>query len=576
MGQDLVLGIDGGATKTEWALAIEGPGSRLVQASGGTIPGANLRLISDATLRDLLAQMPAHASRIGLCLAGCSTESDRQRVDEIARPIWPHAKLHIGSDRDSALCGALGADDGVVVIAGTGSAVQGRRGDVTEKAGGRGHLLGDKGGAYQLSLEALRSVITTHDLGNELGPFAKALLQHLDMKTFEDLVPWAHKATKSDIAALCPLVFEACESHNDESMREILEQGAAALARNAHAVARKLGLERPRIVLTGGLFRNRLLYENLFRKKMNSSDRHEPPIGVSSTSEALGAARFALSSSEYPSKPSHGGESLPPTELWNPALERADEMSTPELLSAFIEDEREVHRALNSQLASLSACVDLVATVLRGGGRLLYVGAGTSGRLGALDASEIPPTFGETPERVQGLMAGGARAFSSSVEGAEDDVEAAIEDIRRCETGSLDVVCGITASGRTPYVLAALEEARKLGARTILLTCNPNRDRSYPRAEVEVDLPTGPELVAGSTRLKAGTATKVALNILTTCSMIKLGKVERGFMIDFQPANAKLRERALRFVSRLRSCSKEEASRLLTLHDWSVRRALRQ
>ena len=243
-------------------------------------------------------------------------------------------------------------------------------------------------------------------------------------------------------------------------------------------------------------------------------------------------------------------------------------------MELFVTEENEVARALHESRVQIAAAVDLVAGALQGGGRLFYTGAGTSGRLGVLDASEIPPTFGAPPELVQGIIAGGVSALHSAAEGAEDQAEAGELAMAGRGVRAGDVVCGIAASGRTPYVLGTLKRARAAGATTILLTCNPARKRSELPWDVEIDLSTGPELVTGSTRLKAGTATKLVLNILSTCAMIRLGKVRGNLMIDVQATNAKLRDRAIRLVLELRGCSYEEARALLERAHWSVRAAL--
>jgi N-acetylmuramic acid 6-phosphate etherase len=230
-------------------------------------------------------------------------------------------------------------------------------------------------------------------------------------------------------------------------------------------------------------------------------------------------------------------------------------------------------RALEGARGELVAAVDRVAEALQRGGRLFYTGAGTSGRLGVLDASEIPPTFGASPELVQGIIAGGVSALHSAAEGAEDQPEAGELAVVGRGVRAGDVVCGIAASGRTPFVLGTLRRARAVGARTILLTCNPARKR-VERWDVEIDLATGAELVTGSTRLKAGTATKVTLNIISTCAMVRLGAVRGNLMINVQATNAKLRDRAIRLVKELRGCSYEEARGRLEENGWSVRGAL--
>ena len=216
----------------------------------------------------------------------------------------------------------------------------------------------------------------------------------------------------------------------------------------------------------------------------------------------------------------------------------------------------------------------MVSGVLQKGGRLFYVGAGTSGRLGVLDASEIPPTFGASPEMVQGIVAGGAAALQRGVEGAEDDRGGGALAINERGGSGADVVCGISASGRTPFVLGALVEAKARGAKTILLTCNPARARTES-FDLEIDLETGPEILTGSTRLKAGTATKIALNILSTGAMVALGKVRGNLMIDLAMSNEKLRDRAARLVAELAKCNYAEAVERLRGCNWNLRAALR-
>jgi N-acetylmuramic acid 6-phosphate etherase len=261
------------------------------------------------------------------------------------------------------------------------------------------------------------------------------------------------------------------------------------------------------------------------------------------------------------------------TEQRNPRSAAMETLATTELIDLFIREEEEIGRALADARGPLAGAVDLVAASLQAGGRLFYTGAGTSGRLGVLDASEIPPTFGAPPDLVQGIIAGGAEALHSAVEGAEDQPEAGELAVIERGVRKGDVVCGIAASGRTPFVLGTLQSARKLGAGTILLTCNPARSRTG-EWDVEIDLATGPELLTGSTRLKAGTATKVALNILSTCAMVRLGKVRGNLMIDVHATNSKLRDRAIRLVSEISGCSYDAARGRLENAGWSVRAAL--
>ncbi|HEX8435419.1 N-acetylmuramic acid 6-phosphate etherase [Archangium sp.] len=263
---------------------------------------------------------------------------------------------------------------------------------------------------------------------------------------------------------------------------------------------------------------------------------------------------------------------LPPTERLHRRSDDLDLVSTEEVVHRLHQEDVAAVRAVRSALAEVARAARSVADALRAGGRLLYVGAGTSGRLGVLDASECPPTFGASPHQVQAVIAGGRRAMTRAVEGAEDDAEAGAASVSKLRVGPRDVVCGISASARTPFVLGALDEARRRGARTVLVCCNPPGPRM--KADHVLLAETGPELVAGSTRLKAGTATKLILNALTTTAFVALGKVYRGRMVDVRPTNAKLQARAVRMVAELAELAPAEAKKLLAKADGEVKVAL--
>jgi N-acetylmuramic acid 6-phosphate etherase len=250
-----------------------------------------------------------------------------------------------------------------------------------------------------------------------------------------------------------------------------------------------------------------------------------------------------------------------PTERPDPASRRLDRLGPLEIARLMNRADRAAVRAVGRAARPLARAVDLVAGALGRGGRLVFVGAGTSGRLGVLEAAECPPTFGTPRGLVRAVMAGGRASVFRAAEGAEDDSRAGAREIRR-QARRGDVVVGVAASGVTPFVRAALAEGRRRGAATVLVTCNPAVPRSAAR--VVVALAVGPEVLAGSTRLKAGTATKLALNTLTTAAFVRLGKVYGNRMVDLQPRSAKLRARALRLVGELGGVSDREAARLLT------------
>lgn len=239
-----------------------------------------------------------------------------------------------------------------------------------------------------------------------------------------------------------------------------------------------------------------------------------------------------------------------------------DLLPTGELVRRLVDAERTSLEAVQAAATSIAAAVDALWPGLAAGGRLIYCGAGTSGRLGALDAAECPPTFGTAPERVQGLIAGGPAALTAAVEGAEDDAAAGAEAVARLNLGPRDTLVAIAASGRTPYCLGAVEAAQAAGALTIALVCVAHSSLAQ-RCRLAIELPVGPEVLSGSTRLKAGTATKLVLNALSTASMVRLGKTYGDLMVDVQATNQKLRQRALRLLRQLTGLAAEPAAERL-------------
>ncbi|MEI8234417.1 MAG: N-acetylmuramic acid 6-phosphate etherase [Verrucomicrobiota bacterium] len=567
------LGIEGGGTKTEWHYLDDSGGP----ARSGILPPANLRLISDPALERIFRVLPSDPTHAGVFLAGCATEEDRRRLAACVARVWPQAKVVVGSDRESGFAAAFGANDGVAVIAGTGSAITGRRDGRVEKAGGWGQLLGDIGSGYHLAVQALRHVLWTYDLTRRVTRPGESLLSALALNRLEDLVRWAEEADKLSVAQLAPVVFQAAEE-GDAEMAVILDRGAEALADGACALIRRLGFEMPpEIKLQGGLFIHHRDYAQRCARRIAET---WPKARVSVCTESGAAGSLWLAARELaatqPVEPEIDLTELAGalTEQPNPRSQGLDAMSAPEIVDLFLAEEACVGDALNGARTSLITAVELTADALRNGGRLFYVGAGTSGRLGVLDASEIPPTFGASPELVQAVMAGGSAALYRAAEGAEDQMEAGALAMEERGVRPGDTVCGITASGRTPFVLGALHRAREIGAHTLLLSCNPARSRNSAPWEVEIDLATGPELLAGSTRLKAGTATKCALNILSTAVMVRLGKVRGNLMAGVIVTNAKLRDRAIRLVAALRGLCRPEAEALLEANGWDVRRCL--
>jgi N-acetylmuramic acid 6-phosphate etherase len=570
-----ILGVEGGGTKTAWVL-VERAADDLRVVDQGKLPPSNFRLTPPDRLHSIFRQLPQEVDRVGMFLAGCGTD-DRRALETLCAEIWPSAKIVAGSDRDSGLAAALGRGDGIVVSAGTGASVTGRRGERIEKAGGWGHILGDAGGGYFLSVQALRLILREYDLHRGEAQFTASILRALSLNSRDELVRWAQTADKMEIATLSPVVLEAARE-GDPNVVKIIEEAADVLAEYTAAVASRLGLLAPRVILLGGLFQRDSLYVAAFRRRLKKH-LSDARVGMSEQSPELGAAwlaaeleergtfSFKLRASEVETL------AIALTEQRNPRSENLEKLSTQELVELFVDEEKFVRDALRKEVSALARGVEIVTKALRKGGRLFYVGAGTSGRLGVLDASEIPPTFGASSDMVQGIVAGGVSALHRSAEGAEDEPGGGALAIDERGVTGTDIVCGISASGRTPFVLGALAAAKKRGAQTILLTCNPARIRTED-FDLEIDLATGPEILTGSTRLKAGTATKIALNILSTGAMVALGKVRGNLMIDLEITNAKLRDRAVRLVAELGKCDYAEAAERLEKNGWNLRAML--
>ena len=627
----LLLGIEGGATRTVALLA----NRQLELVQRVEVGPGNLRLLSDRELAGLFRTVgiqPARLDAIAIGLAGARTEADRTRMRRIAGRIWPGIPCACTNDLETALLAAqinppnstgrsarlrpdtgLSSNSGtaaihVLVLSGTGSCCFGARTDgATAKTGGWGHLLGDRGSAYDLALRALRAVIERHDADASWPALGQSLLRKTMLPDPEALIDWAQQAPKDEIAALAVGVLGAAGA-GDRLARAVLQEGARALAAQAIACAHRLGA--PRIpagfVFAGGT----LVHQPAYAKAVSRLIRDSLPgcpVRMLRTEGAWGAVLLAArratgttarGGSPVPpaaersgtrpgaepvdlppplSHPPLDGLAQAPTEQRNPRSRRLDRLSFSAAIDLFLSEDARLPAALRRERRAIGQACAAIARALRAGGRLFYVGAGTSGRLGVLDASECPPTFGAPPEQVQAIIAGGRRALWESVEGAEDDLEAGGRAVRFRGVRRGDVVVGIAASGRTPFVWGALRAGRTLGATTVLLCFNPALKRlPRPCPHLLIAPNVGPELLTGSTRLKCGTATKMILNLFTTLAMIRLGKVRGNLMIDLNPSNIKLRDRAIRIVRELTGVDQEEARTALERSGWVIRKALKR
>jgi N-acetylmuramic acid 6-phosphate etherase len=464
--------------------------------------------------------------------------------------------------------------------------------------GGWGHILGDKGSGFEIGLRALKAVVHYFDRDGEWSGLGQRILRSLQLNEPNDLIDWAQNASKPDIAAIAVDVFEAA-SQRDKIAADILAGAAETLAKDAAACARRL--VRPGTPVLFVLAGSVLLKQPRFARQVSEQLRSlwpgalVAPLKRQSVWGAVELARQVLKSSfptvqtkssgrvksppqcrHFAAKEEPGMRSalLSPTEQRHPLSMNLDKLPVSRAIALMLGEDAKIPEAILAARTKIARAVALIVRAFRRGGRLFYVGAGTSGRLGVLDASECPPTFRTPPEMVQGIMAGGHRALWEAVEGAEDDAAAGGRAVEFRGVGRRDTVIGISASGRTPFVRGALTEAKRRGAVTILLYFNPRLE--IPRTDrpdflIAPDI--GPEVLTGSTRLKAGTATKLILNIFTTLAMVRLGKVLGNLMIDVKPSNAKLRDRATRIVRELTGVDYEAARAALEKTGWKIKSA---
>ena len=597
----LFLGIEGGGTRTV-ALLADLTGHLVKRAEFGP---ANLRLLTDAQLarhfRAIAKAFPKPAA-LGIGLAGAREERDRERIRRAAAIVWRGVACHATNDLETALAAAVPDSPSmslpqVLVLSGTGSCCYGRNASGrTAKMGGWGHLLGDKASGYEIGLRALKAVVFYFDRDGTWSRLGQQLLRMIQLNEPNDLICWVQSASKTEIAALTVEVFDAA-AHSDRIARDILAGAASSLAKDGVSCAGKLlGKARGPVqfVLAGSV----LLKQPRFARKVTSEIKSRWPNAkvtplkregawgavalaqdLVQSPKAKGKSRFvpsaarALISQSMP----QAAQLLSPTEQRNPHSMHLDRMSTRAAIKLMLGEEARVSHGLLAERAKLERAVNTITRAFKRGGRLFYVGAGTSGRLGILDASECPPTFRTPPELVQGIIAGGQTAVFRAVEGAEDDAEAGARAVQFRGIGKKDVVVGIAASGRTPFVWGALARARQDGAFTMLLCFNPNL--KVPRAQrpdLLIAPQIGPEVLTGSTRLKAGTATKLVLNLFTTLAMVKLGKVSGNLMVDLNPSNVKLRERAVRIVCELMGTGDDTARDALERAGWVVKEALKE
>ena len=570
------LGIDGGGTHTT-AMLVDADNREIQSATFG--PG-NVRLLDDKRLTKLMCDIARKftaPNSIGIGLAGARNEKDRRRVKTAVVRAWNTIPCHITHDLDIALGNPKIA--AVLVLSGTGSCCYGKSADGrTAKMGGWGHILGDKGSGFEIGLRALKAVVFYFDRDGTWSRLGERLLMATGGNEPDDLIEWVATADKNAVAALTPEVFLASKKR-DQIARDILKGAASVLAKDAVNCAKKLYQKKEPIkfVLAGGVLRNQPTFAKTVGETIKA---HWSKASVCTQKrEGVWGAIEMTRNRETQLKPEivtlkRKEPTLSPTEQRNPRSIHLDKLPLTKGVDLMLTEEARAGKAVRAEAKKIAKLTSWVARALKDGGRLFYVGAGTSGRLGILDASECPPTFRACPDQVQGIIAGGSRALTQSVEGAEDDPNAGARAVQFRGVNKKDVVIGIAASGRTPFVWGALESAENCGAKTALICFNPGVKRRNGFPSMILAPAIGPEVLTGSTRLKAGTATKLILNCITTLAMVELGKVSSNLMVDLDPKNKKLRERAVRIVTTLTDATPEQSKKVLEQANWTVKDAL--
>lgn len=579
MNTPYVIGINGGGTRTTMVLAT----NQIEVLARVEVGGSNPTVIgwdkAQVTLRDgiraLLDQAGApmdQVAAIGAGLAGMDRPADHVAFTEIFNQIAPNAALSLDNDAVPALVAAAGRRYGIVTISGTGMIALGiNQYGERARAGGWGHFA-DYGSGYAAARDVISAIWDALDGSGPQTALTQRVLARLNLDNTDALVDWLYAPDRriDQVSALAAEAVTLAES-GDVASKRVIARAADALARCVATVLRKLKYTAPfPLVMTGSLFTYSPMLRDLFTATVRAYSPNAIPM-ITDREAAIGAALMALEVA---------GQPLPDTAFPEPSnaitltMRRATEkpnrltlgahrLSTFDFISLMnIEDER-IARLIVPELPRIATLIDAVADRFRQGGRLLYAGAGTSGRLVVLDASECPPTFGTPPERVVGIVAGGYDALTKASEGMEDSEQAGREVLAALNAGPLDSVIGVAASGTTPFVQGVMREAINRGALTGCIVNAVNAPISV-LAEYPVVVPTGPEVILGSTRLKAGTAQKMILNMISTGLMLRVGRVYSNLMTDMKLSNAKLRDRARHIVVEATGLSLEKAGELLT------------
>jgi N-acetylmuramic acid 6-phosphate etherase len=570
------LAFDGGGTATRAAL-YDADGNAVAQATGGPSNPVEIGVQHCVqTLSQLGGQLlrgcDAAACEVAAGISGARNEELRSAIANGLIQSLGGRRAVVSSDVDALLHANVGDGEGMVVIAGTGSSVIAKTaGGMPRIFGGRGMLFGDVGSAYDITVRALRAAAGSLDGLRGPTRLIEVLPEAAGLREFSELIGWSRNATKDEVAALTPAVIALYREHDDAAY-ECVVDSFTELVKLAASAARESGLSATaRVFVHGGVFDalpEQLTHFELAMKNgpseivLPSRVEKAPFEGTRASLQLLLRSPIPLFVSEVLAGTEEISVDLPRTESKAGYESPLDTLTAEEIVARMATADNEAVAAVSNALPEIARLIQRVAGAFNEGGRLIYVGAGTSGRLGVLDASECPPTFGVDPGQVIGIIAGGDAALRSSGEGVEDDEAAAIQDLIANVPGlcNRDVVVGIAASGTTPYARSGLAYATSCGAYTCMLCCNP---AVASDADCVIALDTGPEVLPGSTRLKAGTATKLVLNMISTGAMALSGRIFEGYMVGVKPMNAKLRKRAIRIVAALTGLPEPGAAQLL-------------
>jgi len=538
--------------------------------------------------------------------AGAGREEDRALYLDIVRSlglVGLTAEPEVASDVEIALDAATLGKDGAILISGTGSVCMGRAGGRRARAGGQGPLLGDEGSGFDIGRKAIIACLRASD-GRE-GPtvLSDIVPAFLGLYSIDDAPRLFRDAgERGRIAELGFRVLEAAYGECDPVAVAIVREATLELAELSGAVFRRLGRDVP-VWLSGGVFAASREYTGNVSREIGL--RYPgTQVGVLEVAPVAGAVWRAFrqigedvtclsifsqvgttkiegapyAQAGQPGRAVKGLLSevqpgLPVTEQRNPRSASLSSLGALDIVRVMTREDALVARAVAACSAEIATAVERAAASLGGQGRLVYVGAGTSGRLGVLDAAECPPTFGVDPGKVVAVIAGGDPAITRSIEGAEDSGAGGVAAMDALSVGPDDTVVGIAASGATPFTVGAVRRAANLGARTVALVSTPG-SRLEAEAALTICPVVGPEVLTGSTRLKAATSHKMVLNIISTGCMVLLGKTFGNLMVDARPLNSKLRDRARRMVAEASGVDQERAQHLLELAGGSVKVAI--